>query len=998
MPVAPINSPKIGAAILDVHVLRLTSRSPLGAGGNIVIGSVRRLSRHTKLLFTGQSLAHRGMADFVIGQLVCGSGNCWRILFNRSLSSAADSEVPTSHDHTRFQEDPSPFIKLSRNLPVPSRRNSGRSAAVVVEIDIPSILICLSKQIFDSLQFWVDDVSQLLERTMTASGEVAQENSSRDPSLVGSRFFSASKQGSVDTAVDEASAGHIKSSTESIVKVTISEDPGSMRLLVPRIEGEFQSIEPFDVFLSDVDILLESKPDGKDETVVTLSIMRASVQDASNPFPHPVLSLAAPHSLVFESVIPSERTRITVKIEEGSARLFAPRHTGAFVLHLGDVELATEVAGDSPEIRLRVAGRALKAFFTDNHLEAYKIRVIEVSQTFKGHCIGRLSSIVSIFAFISVLIQDPLWGCTLVILEQRLKQNTVDPGLRELDDDDLDMDDQSRRRRGDHQTFDPNGLHVVENFFNTLSALVESSPQLAEELDRVVVREGDITLFLYEGYDWATTRKVIEDEVKKMKRRLIQIKQLVASGQAYDPSIDPTNTLLFNSIHVGLDEDADEMAPDALIAAIDEELGEDNDTASVSSWQSLQPASSGRPNIPHPRLHGRRLTRSRNPSIEFHLTGVFTETVKFAPNDEIVSRTFATVKDVEILDHVKTSTWRKFLTALRSDRVLRGVHPVPGKTLEETRLRVKILPLRLHVDQDALDFLKKFFNFVNPNIPIEPESKSEAYIQRAEVYPVVLKLDYKPRRVDYRALREGRTIELMNFFHFDGAEMTLRHLTLFGVAGWPRFFDMLNDLWTPDVKATQLADVVSGVAPIRSVVNVGSGVADLVLLPIAQYRKDGRVVRGLQKGTKAFVRSTAMEAVKLGAQLATGTQVILEQAENVLGSKFSETILAETLPHPSDDALDRSFHSTSDEETTDPISSPNNPCRPYGSFRTFWERGMFYNTHFYGPVRAVIRAVPIAVLRPMIGASEAVSKTLLGLHNSMDPEIRHENAAKYKHR
>jgi autophagy-related protein 2 len=177
----------------------------------------------------------------------------------------------------------------------------------------------------------------------------------------------------------------------------------------------------------------------------------------------------------------------------------------------------------------------------------------------------------------------------------------------------------------------------------------------------------------------------------------------------------------------------------------------------------------------------------------------------------------------------------------------------------------------------------------------------------------------------------------MNFFHFDGAEMTLRHLTLFGVnhlplspvsgndpasqvAGWPRFFDMLNDLWTPDVKATQLADVVSGVSPIRSVVNVGSGVADLVLLPIAQYRKDGRVVRGLQKGTKAFVRSTAMEAVKLGAQLATGTQVILEQAENVLGSKFNETILAETLPHLSNDALDRSFHSTSDEETTDPIS------------------------------------------------------------------------------
>lgn len=109
---------------------------------------------------------------------------------------------------------------------------------------------------------------------------------------------------------------------------------------------------------------------------------------------------------------------------------------------------------------------------------------------------------------------------------------------------------------------------------------------------------------------------------------------------------------------------------------------------------------------------------------------------------------------------------------------------------------------------------------------------------------------------------------------------------------------MLNDLWTPDVKATQLVDVISGVAPIRSVVNVGSGVADLVLLPIAQYKKDGRVVRGLQKGTTSFVQSTAIEAIKLGARLATGTQVILEQAEHVIGGQFEDTITAETVQFP----------------------------------------------------------------------------------------------------
>jgi autophagy-related protein 2 len=130
---------------------------------------------------------------------------------------------------------------------------------------------------------------------------------------------------------------------------------------------------------------------------------------------------------------------------------------------------------------------------------------------------------------------------------------------------------------------------------------------------------------------------------------------------------------------------------------------------------------------------------------------------------------------------------------------------------------------------------------------------------------------------------------------------------------------MLNDLWTPDVKATQLVEVISGVSPIRSVVNVGSGLADLVLLPIAQYKKDGRIVRGVQKGATAFVKSTAMEAIKLGARLATGTQVILEQAEGVLGGQFKHSITTETLqiPFTNDEFAQQT---SDDDEIVDVIS------------------------------------------------------------------------------
>lgn len=112
------------------------------------------------------------------------------------------------------------------------------------------------------------------------------------------------------------------------------------------------------------------------------------------------------------------------------------------------------------------------------------------------------------------------------------------------------------------------------------------------------------------------------------------------------------------------------------------------------------------------------------------------------------------------------------------------------------------------------------------------------------------------------------------------------------ISGSTRLSDLVQDIWTPDVKSNQLADVLSGIAPVRSIVNFGSGVANLVLLPFEQYRKDGRLARGFQKGATAFARSTTLEALNVGARLATGTQVILEQAEAVLGGTSTDQQLA----------------------------------------------------------------------------------------------------------
>ncbi|TCD64536.1 autophagy- protein 2 [Steccherinum ochraceum] len=1098
-------------------------------------------------------------------------------------------------------------IVASKSDPTPRRMPTSSSfVTTAVALEIPSVFVHVSKPQLDGLQLWADDLTQALERGFSdapvyddGDDDATERRSSKDPSLIGSRFFAKMQKSRAgpdgSSTVSAEAAGE---TSETIVKVSITKV--ALRVVLPR--DEFSEVRPFDVVATDVDLLLELKPEGKDETVLTLGMMDASIFDYSDvgkrvcylaltiprelhPSSRPLLklrftSLIVPGTIAketkvkvtlcgltynfhpgiawitdltnfvkappgaFETVVPSERTHISVKITDTSIRAFGAQYSGSVVLYLGEADFGTTIVGNSPQTSLRLGVTSLALYLTDDvstlsevtsssrtpanvggvlwKREGYALLAelatftlqfsrdasltppdvkvsIDQGELRLHLCADTATALTAFIQDIAAAFTPPVnpeappkkverkvptsvgahmaSSHLMASLDENAFARAPDlisapdmiqddlptnldyldesfgaaAGLRELTDDDLDefgFGDVGDRNDPDGlvsqyggetvRILHPQGLQIVEHHFDTLPPDTDDdAPQSNGSTFKLKVRQLDATLFLYDGYDWARTRRIIEEERKNMRRRLAKIRQLVASGQTPDPSVEETNTLLFNSVYVGLEHNVDELEPDALLAAIDNELNEDQETASQSSWQSFIPpptspkstASGGASKAASGHTARVKVSkRSRGPSIEFRFMQLSADIDNYRNDPELASRSLVTIRDVEILDHIKTSTWRKFLTSKTTDskgniretdsnmvRVeLRQVYPALGHETQEARLRMKILPLRLHVDQDALDFLKKFFSFKDPDaLPSQPtDPADDTYFQQAEVFPVDLKLDYKPRRVDYRALRDGRTIELMNFFHFDGAEMTLRHITLTGITGWAKVFDLLNDLWTPDVKATQLVEVISGVAPIRSVVNVGSGVADLVLLPIAQYRKDGRVVRGLQKGTTAFVKSTATEAIKLGARLATGTQVILEQAETVLGGQFKDPVTAETMPPFTAAALEELEDADPDDLISRYADQPTNVSEGVQSAYQSLRRNLnsaaqtilavpmevYERSGNEGTVRAVVRAVPIAVLKPMIGASEAISKTLLGLHNTLDPGVRMENEAKYKQR
>jgi len=192
------------------------------------------------------------------------------------------------------------------------------------------------------------------------------------------------------------------------------------------------------------------------------------------------------------------------------------------------------------------------------------------------------------------------------------------------------------------------------------------------------------------------------------------------------------------------------------------------------------------------------------------------------------------------------------------------------------------------------------------------------------------------------------------------------------------------------------------VAPVRSLVTLGGGVRDLVAVPLKEYRKDGNVSKSIRTGASQFWRTTSHELVRLGAKVAAGTQVILEGAEELLlgepgvssasssitiGTGQGEVIsLYADQPLNVTQGLQRAYASLTRNLTTASRSLQQVP----GQVR---ERGTVT-----GAASAVARAAPVVVIRPLIGASEAVRETLMGVTNAMDTQERRRVDEKYKKR
>ncbi|KAJ6403537.1 hypothetical protein OIU84_015448 [Salix udensis] len=418
--------------------------------------------------------------------------------------------------------------------------------------------------------------------------------------------------------------------------------------------------------------------------------------------------------------------------------------------------------------------------------------------------------------------------------------------------------------------------------------------------------------------------------------------------------------------------------------------------------------------------------------LELALSGMRFQYDVFPVGGICASKLCLSVQDFHLYDWSKTAPWKRILgyynsidhpresTSKAFKLDLEAVRPDPLIPLEEYRLHIAFLPMLLHLHQSQLDFLISFFGpkSLSAGQSSDQDQNSDCaktsatnssnlaghtianeallpFFQKFDIWPIILRVDYSPHHVDLAALSNGKYVELVNLVPWKGVELHLKHVHSVGVYGWGSVCETVIGEWLVEISQNQIHKILQGLPTIRSLVAVGSSAAKLVSLPVESYRKDHKIIKGMQRGTIAFLKSISLEAVGLGVHLAAGAHDILLQAEYILtgarSAPESWSLQGKTKanvrcnqPKDAQQGIEHAYESLSDGLGKSASALVRTPLK---KFQCGASAGSALAT--------AVQAVPAAAIAPVSACAGAAHYALLGLRNSLDPEHKKESMEKY---
>ncbi|KAK4784612.1 hypothetical protein SAY86_018980 [Trapa natans] len=418
--------------------------------------------------------------------------------------------------------------------------------------------------------------------------------------------------------------------------------------------------------------------------------------------------------------------------------------------------------------------------------------------------------------------------------------------------------------------------------------------------------------------------------------------------------------------------------------------------------------------------------RDTNFFLELVLYGLDCQYDMFPVGGSCVSRLCLSFNDIHLYDNSVDAPLKLVLGHYHSKRHpressskafimdLEAIRPDSTIPIEEYRLCISLLPLRLNLHQRQLEFFVNFFGgedvSCDNSLDRSPGGSASfrtngqdyqfveeallPFFQKFDVKPLLLRVDYIPERVNLGALKSGKYVELVNLVPWKGVELQLKHVHAVDVFGWGNVCETIIGEWLEDVSQNQIHKVLRGIPTLRSLISVGKAAAKLVSCPVENYRKDNKVLKGVQRGTLAFLKSISREVVGLGLHLAAGADDILLQAECVLASSPTSS------PWPGRSEKKPNVRSNQPRDAQQGIKKACESLRDgMGKSASVLVQSPIKKYHqgagAGAAITTAVKAVPAATIASVSACASAVHYTLLGLRNSLDPEHKKESMEKY---
>lgn len=297
---------------------------------------------------------------------------------------------------------------------------------------------------------------------------------------------------------------------------------------------------------------------------------------------------------------------------------------------------------------------------------------------------------------------------------------------------------------------------------------------------------------------------------------------------------------------------------------------------------------------------------------------------------------------------------------------------------DESEVALTILPLRCRLDQRAIRFLRTFFSGDNEDQPVRTDLHSipPPILRMFRVRPFKLKVDYQPQGINVKALRDGAFIELINISPLDGMVLTLSQVDIENEIGFGAAFGVLVRRWIQEICSTQLSKFVTNTRTLEPFSNVGSSLADMVVLPWEAFQNGESMQKAVRGGFASLSNAIAYETFTMSSRAA-------EYAARQFGKASQSATPARPLSAPRDWS-DTSLHAV--ESLSRGIQTANYKVVivPYREYR---RKGAT------GATVSVIKGIPVALAAPASGAAEALSFALLGARNRLRPDILKEEEA-----